>query len=74
MRAVRWQLLQAGGAVLTASPAIADPMSFIRAPQKCHASPPHMRSQGQFFQSLYQTKAKRPVGLNSEQLQVGGRA
>lgn len=28
-------------------------------------------SQGQFFQSLYQTKAKRPVGLNSEQLQVG---
>ncbi|PRW51121.1 hypothetical protein C2E21_5514 [Chlorella sorokiniana] len=27
------------------------------------------RSQGQFFQSLYQTKAKRPVGLNSEQLQ-----
>lgn len=27
------------------------------------------RSQGQFFQSLYQTKKKRPVGLSSEQLQ-----
>ncbi len=31
---------------------------------------PPSRSQGQFFQSLYQTKAKRPVGLSSEQLQV----
>lgn len=27
------------------------------------------RSQGQFFQSLYQTQKKRPVGLSSEQLQ-----
>lgn len=27
--------------------------------------------QGQFFQSLYQTKKKRLVGLSSEQLQVG---
>lgn len=27
------------------------------------------RSQGQFFQSLYQTKKKRPVGMSAEQLQ-----
>ena len=29
------------------------------------------RSQGQFFQTLYQTNKKRPVGMNAEQLQVG---
>ena len=28
------------------------------------------RSQGQFFQSLYQTNKKRPVGMDAEQLKV----
>jgi hypothetical protein len=31
------------------------------------------RSEGQFFQNLYQTNRKRPVGLSAEQLKASGR-